>query len=207
MSGALPVCDHQAGLCSQCYDARRGKASGCGICGISPCYLVPDEDKTDLSRLSPECRGRWRPAPGPGDSVTKARKDGFYWVLDRRTGQWTVAKWNSVQAWWVLGWMAIDDPASPSGCTTDGRFDRIGALLNPPDEVMRYDPRPVYRRVSVPQASEAISILDVFLADIEDDLKAVHFHDVRLIDRAKALVSAVKRGKPPASAGEENGGL
>ncbi len=51
-------CDHQASLCVRCYPTRRGRASGCQICGMMPCYLV--DDKTDLSRLSPECLPRWR---------------------------------------------------------------------------------------------------------------------------------------------------
>jgi hypothetical protein len=59
------------------------------------------------------------------------RADGVYWVRDRRSGEWTIAKWNEGMCWWVLAWVTMDDPSYPSGCTSDERFSEIGPIITP----------------------------------------------------------------------------
>ena len=54
-----------------------------------------------------------------------------------------------------------------------------------------------FRRVSVPQASKAIELLDLFLSDIQGDPSAVRFHDLRCLREAAELVSAVKAANKP----------
>jgi hypothetical protein len=60
------------------------------------------------------------------------RKDGVYWVYDGQDG-WRIAKWNHLQQWWVLAWVSMDDPAYPCGTCGDGRFERIGPMIDPPE--------------------------------------------------------------------------
>jgi hypothetical protein len=64
------------------------------------------------------------------------REDGLYWVFDRRSEEWRIAKWNSVMHWWVIAFVDMDDPAYPGGVTGDLRWARIGPKVEPPAECL-----------------------------------------------------------------------
>lgn len=68
------------------------------------------------------------------DMLWGMRAEGIYWVRDHRNPcEWTIAKWNPNQAWWVLAWPSSMD--REHGVCTDGRFIEIGPrILAPPNE-------------------------------------------------------------------------
>ena len=61
------------------------------------------------------------------------REDEIYWVRDHRSPHtWTIARWDAAQAWWVLAWVAVGDPAGPSGVCSESRFVEIGPRVAEP---------------------------------------------------------------------------
>ncbi len=56
-------CQHLDTICRDCYQYRRGSASGCALCGMTPCYVLTPETTSpvwDRECLSPQCAERLR---------------------------------------------------------------------------------------------------------------------------------------------------